>query len=74
MTIEQQIRSLAKNYAGKLNSKIESRLEEMKEDDRSHFLVYQVLGITTKEGHMIDMYQKRTFCVQVCRFIFGRGH
>ncbi len=43
MTIEQQIRSLAKNYAGKLNRKIESRLEEMKEDDRSHFLIYQVL-------------------------------
>ncbi len=23
------------------------------------FLIYQVLGITTKEGHMIDMYQNK---------------
>ena len=32
-------------------------LREMKEDDRSHFLVYRVLGIGNKEGRLIDQYQ-----------------
>ena len=59
MTIEQQIRSLAKSYAGKLNGRIESRLKEMENDDRSHFLIYQVLGVTVEEGHMIDVYQNK---------------
>jgi len=29
----------------------------MKEDDNSHYLVYRVLGITTEEGQLIDIYQ-----------------
>ncbi|OGY91534.1 MAG: hypothetical protein A3H70_05215 [Candidatus Komeilibacteria bacterium RIFCSPLOWO2_02_FULL_48_11] len=31
----------------------------MKEDDNSHYLIYQVLGITDKEGELIDIYQNK---------------
>lgn len=52
-----KIEILAEEYANNLNSKIESRKEEMKEDDNSHYLIYRVLGITTTEGQLIDEYQ-----------------
>ena len=29
----------------------------MKADDNSHYLIYRVLGITTEEGQLIDVYQ-----------------
>ena len=29
----------------------------MEEDDNSHYLIYQVLGISTTEGKQIDVYQ-----------------
>ncbi len=57
--IEHQIRELAANYAANLKQKIEDRVEEMREDDFSHFLVYRVLGVSTKEGHLIDIYQNK---------------
>jgi len=31
----------------------------MQEDDTSHFLVYRVLGISSAEGHLIDIYQNK---------------
>lgn len=43
--IEEIIRRLARNYADNLKRVIDERLEEMKADDRSHFLIYQVLGV-----------------------------
>ncbi|MCO5194674.1 MAG: ApaLI family restriction endonuclease [Anaerolineae bacterium] len=57
--IEHQIRELAASYAANLKQKIEDRVEEMQEDDFSHFLVYRVLGVSTKEGHLIDIYQNK---------------
>jgi len=51
------IEELAENYATNLNAKIEARKEEMREDDNSHYLIYRVLGIHTKEGQLIDEYQ-----------------
>ena len=59
MTIEEKIRELAARYARELNSRMEMRVEEMKEDDKSHFLVYQVLGVTNEEGELIDIYQNK---------------
>jgi hypothetical protein len=53
----QKIRVLANVYAADLNLQIEQRKQEMKEDDNAHFLIYRVLGITTKEGQLIDEYQ-----------------
>jgi hypothetical protein len=35
------------------------RTEEMERDDKSHYLIYQVLGITNKEGQLIDLYQNK---------------
>lgn len=59
MSIEEKIRELATEFAEQLKKKIDQRVEEMKEDDRSHFLVYQVLGITDEEGRLIDVYQNK---------------
>ena len=59
MTIENKIRELAREYADQLKIQINQRVEEMKEDDKSHFLIYQVLGITNEEGELIDVYQNK---------------
>jgi hypothetical protein len=34
-------------------------MEEMEEDDKSHYLIYQVLGISDEEGRLIDLYQNK---------------
>lgn len=59
MSIEQKIKDLAKKYANNLKNKMNARIEEMKGDDTSHYLVYQVLGVTDEEGHLIDLYQNK---------------
>jgi hypothetical protein len=55
--LKQSIKDLAEVYSAALKGKIESRKEEMKADDNSHYLVYRVLGISAKEGLLIDEYQ-----------------
>ena len=57
--IEERIRLLARTYAGRLKNAIAIRLEEMREDDRSHSLIYQVLGVSDQEGRLIDEYQNK---------------
>jgi hypothetical protein len=57
--IEEIIRLLARKYADRLKKAIDERLEEMKADDRSHFLIYQVLGIGDQEGQLVDEYQNK---------------
>lgn len=59
MSIEDELRVLAKTYSEKMRSQIDVRIAEMEEDDQSHFLIYRVLGVTTKEGKMIDLYQNK---------------
>lgn len=59
MPIDDELRALAKTYSKKLSRQIDARIQEMEDDDQSHFLVYRVLGITTKEGKMIDIYQNK---------------
>jgi len=59
IAIEEEIRRLATEYAAQLREKIDQRVEEMEDDDRSHFLAYRVLGITDEEGHLIDVYQNK---------------
>lgn len=53
----EKIKNLAETYSTNLNNQIEQRKEEMKADDNSHYLIYRVLGITTKDGQLIDEYQ-----------------
>jgi hypothetical protein len=55
--LKDKIKKLADTYANNLKEKIANRKEEMKNDDNSHYLIYRVLGITTEEGQLIDMYQ-----------------
>jgi hypothetical protein len=50
------IRALAQDYGSKLKLQIEARVEEIEDDDKSHYLIYQVLGIATEEGRLIDVY------------------
>lgn len=59
MDIKDEIRTLADQYAANLADKISERLVEMRGDDRSHFLIYRVLGITDEEGELIDVYQNK---------------
>lgn len=58
-SIENQLKELAKKYSENLKSKIDNRMKEMEEDDKSHYLIYQVLGITDNEGHLIDLHQNK---------------
>jgi ApaLI-like restriction endonuclease len=59
MEIKEKIKLLANKYAQELDRKIQERVLEMKEDDNSHFLLYQVLGISDVEGELIDTYQNK---------------
>lgn len=53
------LKMLAQSYASNLDSKIETRMTEMRADDKSHYLIYQVLGISDQEGELIDLYQNK---------------
>ena len=53
------IRELADRYAAELKRSIDERVVEMEQDDRSHVLIYQVLGISESEGKLIDVYQNK---------------
>ncbi len=59
MSPEETIRAIAVDYAQQLDRKMARRVEEMKCDDTSHFLIYQVLGIGDREGRLIDLYQNK---------------
>lgn len=59
MSVEDEIRELANSQAEALAKKMAARIEEMKTDDTSHFLIYRVLGITNEEGQLIDVYQNK---------------
>lgn len=53
------IRKLADQYAAELKRSMDARASEMEHDDRSHFLIYRVLGIAEDEGTLIDVYQNK---------------
>jgi len=57
--LKKEIKLLATKYSTELKSQIEERTEEMKGDDNSHYLIYQVLGISGEEGALIDGYQNK---------------
>lgn len=58
-TIREKIRELAGVYSENLKQKIAARVAEMEQDDNSHYLIYRVLGVTVKEGKLIDVYQNK---------------
>lgn len=59
MTTRENIRQLAEQYAQRLNTAIDGRVTEMQGDNLSHYLIYRVLGISEREGHLIDVYQNK---------------
>lgn len=59
MSVRNEIRALADDYARQIKEKIDERVGDMDADDKSHFLIYQVLGISDEEGHLIDVYQNK---------------
>ena len=59
MAIRDEIKVLASRYAADLKAKIDARVAQMKSDDTSHYLIYKVLGITDREGELIDIYQNK---------------
>jgi hypothetical protein len=59
MTIRNRIQHLADQYAERLRTAIDVRVDEMQGDDVSHYLIYRVLGVAEAEGHLIDVYQNK---------------
>lgn len=59
MILYDEIRELSDVYETKLRSQVEQRVLDMEEDDYSHHILYQVLGVSPKEGHDIDVYQNK---------------
>jgi ApaLI-like restriction endonuclease len=59
MNIKEEIRTLADRYAAELKRKVGARVTEMDNDDRSHVLIYAVLGVSETEGKLIDVYQNK---------------
>jgi hypothetical protein len=59
MSVEEAIQELATTCEKQLEKVTASRVLEMQKDDVSHYLIYRVLGITEKEGQLIDVYQNK---------------
>ena len=59
MSVKSEIQALAEKFRVELSKKIINRVDEMKSDDNSHYLIYRVLGISESEGQAIDVYQNK---------------
>lgn len=58
-SVRDKIIELADSYSKSLKERMDERIAEMEEDDKSHYLIYRVLGVTSKEGELIDVYQNK---------------
>ncbi len=59
MNVYTQIKELSDHYAQELAKQVLQREKEMQKDDNAHYLLYRVLGVTNKEGSLIDLYQNK---------------
>ena len=59
MNLYNEIRDLSDKYEDRLRAQVEQRVLDMEEDDYSHHILYQVLGVSPREGHDIDVYQNK---------------
>jgi hypothetical protein len=59
MVLYQEIKALADRLSQELNQQIKTRIVEMETDDKSHYLIYKILGISIEEGQLIDIYQNK---------------
>lgn len=59
MSSYREIRALSDEYEVRLKKQIDARVLEMEDDDNTHYLLYEVLGVAQKEGRDIDVYQNK---------------
>lgn len=57
--IAERLSRLADTYANALRKQVDARILEMNSDDKSHYMLYRVLGVTSEEGDQIDLYQNK---------------
>lgn len=57
--IADRIAKLADTFATSLKNQVDARVLEMVSDDKTHYLIYRVLGVTIEEGEQIDLYQNK---------------
>ena len=57
--LKSDLRALAAKYAHALSLQVDMRLKEMSQDDKSHYMIYQLLGIAPQERDLIDVYQNK---------------
>lgn len=54
-----RLTQLADTYASQLKNQVDERVREMQSDDKAHYLIYRVLGVSAREGDQIDVYQNK---------------
>lgn len=59
MLLYDAIRALSDEYEHRLRKQIDQRMLAMENDDVSHYVLYQVLGIGKAEGKDIDLFQNK---------------
>lgn len=57
MANDEGLYKIIMRYKEELQKKIKEREEEMKQDNNDHYLIYNALGFTSKEGYQIDFQQ-----------------
>lgn len=57
MTNDEKLVKIILENREELHKKIKEREKEMQEDNNEHYLIYNVLGFTSKEGYQIDYQQ-----------------
>lgn len=57
MEDNKRLLQIVKRYKEALQKKIKEREQEMKKDHNDHYLIYNALGFTSKEGYEIDYQQ-----------------
>ena len=57
MDKNERLLKIIKRYRDELQKKIRERQYEMQQDNNDHYLIYNALGFTSKEGYQIDFQQ-----------------
>ena len=57
MANDERLLKIILHYRDELQKKIKERENEMQQDNNDHYLIYNALGFTSKEGYQIDYQQ-----------------
>ena len=58
-TIQERAEKIINKHKEKLQEQIKKRALEMEEDDNTHYMVYNALGVSDEEGKEIDLMQNK---------------